>query len=520
MKTGILFDNSSSVFRNFQPVDDYLKSEVDNFVTQVNLEHFWNWCLLNRESPILPKPRENGNIPRVANPYFQFKRFVARYALEHEINGYNNQIVLSKSQSILWRMISNEQRIFFKNLYSEALEFVRKNYPDYTFHPRKQKSEPKIKPMGKKSKVAVVENRYEQIFNANRNDNLGVAHINKPFRMQSETAEGGKSDCQHNFEGFNHCLKSFDGGTDKMEDYSNNNKDRNDHYHDNERNETNDHILISSQANANIADVNSPHAFQNFKISASLWAKVDPLPNKRNDLKFSININDFGAGPMLSDNWPSLRKLGIGYFLDSVEIWAIPIESGSMPNKPLYKVKDGPWPQQFSKDGYISEVLEQSFNPTTEWKLIVDGCGITGLGWRYQYSANSPFKNLDDRRRFAPGEHSCKWRTFEAMSGFRITITQVLRCEITDCWYNPIKRSKSKLKKLCPKIAHTLEISFNSLENFNENFENLKNSEKLHGGDFLNVTFSKNVSPQIENSKNSNIGNIEIKRSLTMVKNF
>ncbi|RHZ44149.1 hypothetical protein Glove_756g38 [Diversispora epigaea] len=286
----------------------------------------------------------------------------------------------------------------------------------------------------------------------------------------------------------------------------------NDCCHYNERNETNDHILISSQVNANIIDVNSSHTFQNFKISAYLWANVDPLPNKRNDLKFSININDCIAGPIIRDKWPLLQKLGIGYFLESVEIWITPITKS---------VKSVSYPSNLNKV-YVNCGIknEQCFTSTTkEWELLADGCDDeTGLRWRYQYIANSRHhKDFNTRRNFAPGKHSCHWLTLEEMSGFRITITQVLRCKITDDWrkYNPITRSK--LKKLCPKMAHTFEISFNSLENFNENFANLKkseNCEKLHGVDLLNVTFKKNASPTIENSKNSNIGNIEIKRVL------
>ncbi|RHZ45741.1 hypothetical protein Glove_658g30 [Diversispora epigaea] len=298
-----------------------------------------------------------------------------------------------------------------------------------------------------------------------------------------------------------------------------------------------DQVLVSSEVTANIADVNSPHAFQNFKISAFLWAKVDPLPNKKNDLKFSIDINDCRAGPMISEKWPLLQKLGIGYFLESVIIWITPISNTSISDKSLYTLKSIPNPSNFNKEISMSEVREynhgigasisrdlgvnfnygkrneqSSTSTTTEWKLTVDGCGVTGLGWRHQYAANSPFKDLDSRRNFAPGRHSCHWNISEAMSGFRIIITQLLCCKITNGWrkYNPI--TKSKLKKLCPKMAHTFEISFNSLENFDENFANLKNSEEYHE-DLLNVTLAKNSLPQIENSKNYNIGNIKIQRS-------
>ncbi|RHZ84642.1 hypothetical protein Glove_78g51 [Diversispora epigaea] len=133
-------------------------------------------------------------------------------------------------------------------------------------------------------------------------------------------------------------------------------------------------------------------------------------------------------GPMLSDNWPSLRKIGYGYFLDSVEIWVTPIEDKSIPNKLLYELKEGPWPQQFNTDIDISKVHEynhsigasiskdpgvtlnhnrkngQEIKSTTkEWELTVDGSCSTGLGWRYRYTA----ENLHRRRNFAPGKHSC-----------------------------------------------------------------------------------------------------------------
>ncbi|CAG8531271.1 5311_t:CDS:1, partial [Diversispora eburnea] len=162
--------------------DENIKIQVENFVAQVDLEKFWNWCHLNHEKPILPN-RSGENCPRAANSFFQFKRFVARYTKEHKIRGHNNQTILSKSQSMLWSKISEEQRQFFKNLYEEALKFQKENYPEYAFHPKRQKSELKIKSMGKKSKDAVVEkNEYEQMFDlapANRNNNLGAAHINK-----------------------------------------------------------------------------------------------------------------------------------------------------------------------------------------------------------------------------------------------------------------------------------------------------------------------------------------------------
>ncbi|RHZ82063.1 hypothetical protein Glove_114g175 [Diversispora epigaea] len=272
-------------------------------------------------------------------------------------------------------------------------------------------------------------------------------------------------------------------------------------------------------------------------------ANVDPVPDPLSDgiignnLNFSIDVNDCRMGPMLSDNWPSLRKLGSGYFLDSIEIWVTPIEDKSMPNILLYEVKNGPWLQQFNNDIDISKVQEGSFgasisgepgvalnqvrrngheikSTTKEWELTVDGSCSTGFGWIYQYTAENLHKNFNRRRNFAPGKHSCHWETSEAMSGFEITITQVICCKITDGWRKLKPNTKSNLTKLCPKMSHTIKITFNSLDGFNENFENLLKSKKSRK-DLLNVTLIKNASAQIEDPKNSSVGDTNIERSVT-----
>ncbi|RHZ84665.1 hypothetical protein Glove_78g167 [Diversispora epigaea] len=99
------------------------------------------------------------------------------------------------------------------------------------------------------------------------------------------------------------------------------------------------------------------------------------------------------------------------------------------------------------------------------------------------------------------------------MSGFNITIIQVICCKITDGWRKLKPNTKSNLMKLCPKMSHTLEITFNSLENFNENFENLIKFKECHE-DLINVTLEKNASPQIEDPKNSSLGETNIGRSI------
>ncbi|CAG8465846.1 903_t:CDS:2 [Diversispora eburnea] len=263
------------------------------------------------------------------------------------------------------------------------------------------------------------------------------------------------------------------------------------------------------------ADEKFSDFFQEFNISAYFQAKVEVDSLKRNILKFSIDVNDCGMGPMLSENWPLLRKLGSGYFLNSIEIKVAPIKDESMPDSSLYKIKDGPWPQQLNREIYMSEIRannygidaaisrdpgvkvshsrknEQGFNfLIKEWERIVTNGCRAGLCWEYQYTTNGLQNNLNHRKSFAPGKHSCHWFTLKAMSGFRITITQTLRCEITDCWWRKLNpNTGSKLMKLCPKMAHTLEITFNSLESFNEKFANLKNSVEFHE-DQLNINIT------------------------------
>ncbi|RHZ83667.1 hypothetical protein Glove_89g120 [Diversispora epigaea] len=58
---------------------------------------------------------ENCTIP---NSFFQFKRFVIRYAKEYNIDGHSNQTILSKSQSKLWLKNSDEQKNFFQGFAS------------------------------------------------------------------------------------------------------------------------------------------------------------------------------------------------------------------------------------------------------------------------------------------------------------------------------------------------------------------------------------------------------------------
>lgn len=127
--------------------DHDIATRVKNFVSFFDPDDFLQWCQANAE-PIVPKRSENG-VPRVCNSFFQFKIYVARYAQEKGIEGNNFQHILSKSQSILWKMLSAEQKGFFKQLYNEAKKYQKLHYPEYRFRPNRQKSNLKIRSMDK-----------------------------------------------------------------------------------------------------------------------------------------------------------------------------------------------------------------------------------------------------------------------------------------------------------------------------------------------------------------------------------
>lgn len=231
-------------------------------------------------------------------------------------------------------------------------------------------------------------------------------------------------------------------------------------------------ILISSKVTAKATNKSLSNAFQNFFISADIRVNAAPISNNL-EIFIDILVRDCKIELLNSNE--------LGYLLDSFEIWIVPIKNESMPSNHLYMMKSGPNPGHFD---------------IATWKLNIDGCcGKSGLGWKYKYIRNSLKKDVDHRRNFAPGKHSCHWVALKAMKGFRIEFKQVL-CKVTN-QYHWSKKAK---------VVHTLEISFNSFENFNENFESLRKSDVLH--DNLEVPFPKNF------IKTSEHRNIKIERSL------
>ncbi|CAG8442630.1 2338_t:CDS:2 [Diversispora eburnea] len=194
------------------------------------------------------------------------------------------------------------------------------------------------------------------------------------------------------------------------------------------------------------------------KLEMTIMEKLEALFDDEFDVvSHVIPLPDEGIDKN-NHSYKGNLKTGSGYFLESVKICVSPIES--TPDEPLYRVKDNPFPDQSNNDIDISETSvvnkgidgqingeigyklgaqvkanygKSNANNTTtttkQWELIVDGCGRTGLSWKYNHIDN-PNKNVNNRRNFAPGKHSCDWYILKAMCGFRITITQVLCCKL------------------------------------------------------------------------------------------
>lgn len=234
---------------------------------------------------------------------------------------------------------------------------------------------------------------------------------------------------------------------------------------------------------------------------------------------------------MLSDVWPLFR--GIGYSFDSVIIRVIPIPKSPTSDNPLYILIERPDPDDPNKEIEIAQVLENNrvadlsicapelkfsygmkkgktiLSKIKEWELSQEGCGKTGVGWKYRH-----YKGLRESRRFSPEKHAhtCRFIALEEMSGLRVTITQILRCK-TKGWANYIPFAKSKFKKLCPTMDHTLELCFNNLDNFNRNL-NIENSKKCVTS---NVIFSRNSLPRVSQPSISKFENFEIKSSFSIL---
>ncbi|CAG8783634.1 24529_t:CDS:1, partial [Gigaspora rosea] len=255
-----------------------------------------------------------------------------------------------------------------------------------------------------------------------------------------------------------------------------------------------DGITISSKATVQVTD---KHVSQDFGILAKFNAKVNPdLTNStKSILEFIIDVN-CTLDHLLSDSLPSFKKLGYGYFLDAVNVKVSPISQDTGNETLDYIQKDIKQPTQPKQSNQNNEIINFKFNSLTTEKIMEElyGWNIIHSGinhdlWEYSYFGGDDDINARRRTHFPTHRHRNKWHITKK-SGFCITIKQALRFNLrSKNWILFLKHLglRSQLIK-CTKMVHTLNITFNNLEDFNNKFIELG---KLRTDSMLKLTGEK-----------------------------
>ncbi|CAG8588337.1 13910_t:CDS:2, partial [Funneliformis caledonium] len=362
-------------------------------------------------------------------------------------------------------------------------------------------------------------------YNDNDNDNDGHGNNNGNDGCSSNnSADGGGSDNNNNSDGGNSNNGSngngdSNGGGIDGGNISNDNKNKK--------------IIVDSNVNAEVINLD---IVQDFNITANIWANTAPFEEDVGILNYEIDVYGCGIGDMLSNNWPLLKKLGCGYFLHSIEVNISPLPE----KKRNFTLKGISQPTQSNREiefltanekninlqvgtssGSIAGGIKKANNTkfsSNEWKLSYKGPITKGERWLYQYVDNNHDKDSSNRGSFAPGLHSGQWLTKKEMQGFCITITQILRCEVTHGRRRFMPQTKPNLLQLCPMMSHSLKITFNDLKDFNANLTKL-NKTLYTNNDNIYINVGGNEVVNIENDENQKIKNLngEIKRSFVIL---
>ncbi|CAG8684288.1 25664_t:CDS:2, partial [Dentiscutata erythropus] len=195
--------------------------------------------------------------------------------------------------------------------------------------------------------------------------------------------------------------------------------------------------------------------FQNFNITIGIWAKVGlDSYTSENTLEFKIYLKNCGVSRFLSEKCQFLENF-ICYYLDSFKVSVSPISKGR------------------SNIMMMHEHRPQKKN-NNEWNLDVDICEADGVLWSYQFISNDA---QGRNRETIPMDkiYFGHWY-IKNEGGFRITITQELGCKDKQNFFTKIFSSTPKLLQQYPNLVHKLEISFNKISNFNDDFIELTKS--------------------------------------------
>ncbi|RHZ83980.1 hypothetical protein Glove_86g132 [Diversispora epigaea] len=241
--------------------------------------------------------------------------------------------------------------------------------------------------------------------------------------------------------------------------------------------------------------------FQSFNINAKLWANVS-LDKNLNTLEFEVNLFACGVGQMLNEKCRKLHNF-VGFYIDSVEIRVSPLSHTPNNISDMISLKNQYFPQKHftSVDHSINHGktrglgLNISQNPgataaynvsnnkgfkvtTNDWRMEAKTSNTDGVLWPYHFNAQNLYKDGENQCNLPSTDiHSGHWYIVDNdnMKGFSITIKQVLTCTIKPNRFN----FKSFVIK-CPKVVHTLVITFNNLKEFNKEFAELR--KKFHHG--------------------------------------
>ncbi|GBC32629.2 hypothetical protein GLOIN_2v1471308 [Rhizophagus irregularis DAOM 181602=DAOM 197198] len=364
------------------------------------------------------------------------------------------------------------------------------------------------------------ENLEEENRNKNNYGNSSGSGSNNDHNSNNNNGNNNNSSNSNN----SNNSKSGDGSNNNSGDGSNNNNGGGgDGGGGSNGNDINRSIRISSRV---IAEVD-PKPRQDFRIGVKLWA------NYEDTLKYNIDVNACGIGELLNNKCPSLNKIGFGYILQSIKVQVSPLPNDG---GDLFDLERCSQPTQLNQNVEFLVGSEMNINGnigisrtditggykknnntkyfSREWEFNYKGPIDKGEYWLYERN-----KNLDKKdSTYAPGVHSGEWFVKDGMHGFCITITQVLRYEITHWWHKIPLNMKTSLQKF-PMMAHNLEVTFNDLNDFNNKFKKLiKSTTYDTDGDIINTVGSIEMENKVKTSKIENLNEIgKIERSLRSV---
>ncbi|KAF0464787.1 sel1 repeat-containing protein: PROVISIONAL [Gigaspora margarita] len=270
-------------------------------------------------------------------------------------------------------------------------------------------------------------------------------------------------------------------------------------------------IQIGSVAYAKIGD-----KFQSFTINTILGANINTNTRVSRDiLEFKIDLFHCGVGQMLNEICQSLHNF-VGYYLDSVviEVSPIPFKEdvfGIITEAKAYSPQNNQKNVEIllgcEKNAGINMTLgtqntgiAANYNVTNshstraetdKWSMKIATCPTKGVKWSYHYSINDFDKPFFCREWSNKHTHLGYWYTTNKMKGFRVNIMQILCSKFKPPRFHLGR--KPEILKQCPKITHLLEISFNNINDFNENFTKLTETLYTDHDDIV-INLEKNKS--------------------------